>query len=59
MARRDDGQKMRSYHCHKCGGFHIGRWRRDGRTTLKRTADHHAGSYKARREKYQQLTEGK
>ncbi len=47
---------LQSYHCRRCGKFHLGKDRRQGVKDLRKTADHEAGSYKARKARYAELT---
>jgi hypothetical protein len=57
IARGQEGLKI--YHCRKCGRHHLGRWRRDGKNmgkTHRKTADHEAGSFKARLARWKELT---
>lgn len=56
IAKRKVGLKV--YAC-ACGRFHLGRDRREGKNLGKahrKTADHHAGSYKARKARFEELT---
>ena len=49
---------VNAYHCRLCGKHHLGRDKRAGRgKDHKKTADHHAGSFKARKARYSELTE--
>lgn len=52
--RADGG--MAAYKCVRCPMFHLGRDKRRGVKDLRRTPDHEAGSYKARKARYVELT---
>lgn len=47
---------LSTYHCAKCGHFHLGRERRGGIRATRKTADHEAGSFKTRQARYAELT---
>ena len=44
------------YLCRQCSKFHLGREKRTGVKTLRRVPDHEAGSFKARKARYVELT---